>query len=492
MDMNDKYWAPQKKLGGGWIAYKDTPSAPAAPDPTATAAAQTASNVNTAIANATLNRVNQTTPWGSQTYTAGTPDASGVSQWSSNTTLAPAQQALLDSSNKISQGLADLGNNQIGNVAKAVAQPLDLSKAPALQNGSLTSNITPGSVQSSIADSGPIQGQVNTSKVPGLVGGAQLSDAMQQAQKAAYQNQTQYLDPQYQQQQHDLENSLTQQGIMQNSDAWNRAVNNQNLQKQTAYTNAYNNSVGLGNAAEAQLYGQGLSSNQNAYSQALNNGTFANAAQGQTYGQNANNASFANAAQNQIFGQGVINAQLNNAAAGQAFSQSDTARNQNINELLMQQQNPLNILNSLRSGAQVQAPTFGVAPQTSVAPTNTAGIAQQNYANQMSGYNAQVGSNNAMTGGLFSLGGAALMSPAGTFSGLAALSDRRAKDNIVRIGERPDGIGIYSFTYKPEFHGEYGDGMYIGVMADEVEKVMPEAVLTHSSGIKMVDYGRLQ
>jgi hypothetical protein len=433
--VNEIWWAPQKKLGGGYILFKSSPSAPAAPDPVATANAQTASNVDTAIANATLNRVNQTTPWGSQTYSAGTPDASGVSQWSSNITLAPAQQQLLDSSNQISQGLANLGNNQIGNVANAVSKPLDFSGATPLSNSPLTSSVQGGPIQSSIntsnlpslvsnAGSSPTSSSVSREGVTPLVGGDALGKAMTDAQKAAYGMQTQYLDPQYQQQQHDLENQLTQQGVMQNSDAWNRAVNNQALQKQSAYTNALNNSVGLGNAAEAQLYGQGLSSNQNAFSQnladsnltnqaaginnqqALANAALQNSANQQQFGQNTAQADFANNAQNQIFGQGLNNAQLSNSAAGQNFNQSDIARNQNINELMTQQQNPLNILNALRTGSQVTAPTFGQAPQTSVAPTNTAQIAQNNYANQMGQYNAQVGSNNNINTGLFSLGSA--------------------------------------------------------------------------------------
>ena len=70
-------------------------------------------------------------------------------------------------------------------------------------------------------------------------------------------------------------------------------------------------------------------------------------------------------------------------------------------------------------------------------------------------------------------------------------SDRRAKENIVRIGTHPLGIGIYLFDYKPEFRARCGDERQCGVMADEVELVMPEAVAMQSNGYKAVDYGRL-
>lgn len=70
-------------------------------------------------------------------------------------------------------------------------------------------------------------------------------------------------------------------------------------------------------------------------------------------------------------------------------------------------------------------------------------------------------------------------------------SDPSAKENIVRIGTHPFGIGLYLFDYKPEFQAEWGHGRQFGVMADEVEMVMPEAVSVHANGYKMVDYAML-
>jgi hypothetical protein len=70
-------------------------------------------------------------------------------------------------------------------------------------------------------------------------------------------------------------------------------------------------------------------------------------------------------------------------------------------------------------------------------------------------------------------------------------SDPRAKENIVRIGTHPFGIGLYLFDYKPEFQAQWGYGRQFGVMADEVETVMPEAVCVHANGYKMVDYAML-
>jgi hypothetical protein len=66
---------------------------------------------------------------------------------------------------------------------------------------------------------------------------------------------------------------------------------------------------------------------------------------------------------------------------------------------------------------------------------------------------------------------------------LLGLSDRRLKSNIVRVGTHPLGIGVYEY----DIFGE----RQRGVMADELEAVLPEAVAIHPSGYKMVNYGML-
>lgn len=62
-------------------------------------------------------------------------------------------------------------------------------------------------------------------------------------------------------------------------------------------------------------------------------------------------------------------------------------------------------------------------------------------------------------------------------------SDARLKTNIKRVGTHPLGVGVYEYD-------KFG-GRERGVMAQEVEKVMPNAVTTHASGYKKVDYSLL-
>jgi hypothetical protein len=73
------------------------------------------------------------------------------------------------------------------------------------------------------------------------------------------------------------------------------------------------------------------------------------------------------------------------------------------------------------------------------------------------------------------------------------LSDIRAKENIERVGTLPNGLGLYSFDYKAEFRDlpMAGHGKQVGVLAQEVEMVMPGAVVELSNGLKAVDYAQL-
>ena len=68
------------------------------------------------------------------------------------------------------------------------------------------------------------------------------------------------------------------------------------------------------------------------------------------------------------------------------------------------------------------------------------------------------------------------------FVALAAGSDRRLKENIKQIGKSITGLGIYKFNYIGKTQ------KYIGTMADEVMKVVPEAVVTMPNGFLGVNY----
>jgi len=228
------------------------------------------------------------------------------------------------------------------------------------------------------------------------------------------------------------------------------------------------------NRAIAQNFQQGLGA-AGAY----------NAAAGQQFGQEMDIAGLYNASLAQNQQAALQQAQAQAALQAQGFNQAQAAANfQNaqrqaaLQEQLALRALPLNEVAAIMGGAQVQMPQFqayqgaevGAAPIFG-AQQAAGNAAQQNYANQVAAYNAKLG----MYGSI--LGGAA--------TGFAMKSDRRLKSNIVRVGTHPLGIGIYEY--------DIDNRREIGVMADEVEQVKPEAVTTHpTEGYKMVYYGMLQ
>jgi hypothetical protein len=59
------------------------------------------------------------------------------------------------------------------------------------------------------------------------------------------------------------------------------------------------------------------------------------------------------------------------------------------------------------------------------------------------------------------------------------------KRDISLVGELDSGVGLYRYRYL------WSDTIYVGVVAQEVAAVMPEAVQRGADGYLRVDYARL-
>lgn len=149
-------------------------------------------------------------------------------------------------------------------------------------------------------------------------------------------------------------------------------------------------------------------------------------------------------------------------------------RGQSVQEILTERNQPLNEISALMSGSQVSQPNFINKQMPTIPTTDNAGIINQNYAQQFQNYQAESANRNALLGGLFGLGAGALYK----------FSDRRLKKDIKKIGKTNDGQNLYSYRYKGS------DEPQIGLMAQEVEKKRPDAVVTTPSGYKAVNYDK--
>jgi hypothetical protein len=169
-------------------------------------------------------------------------------------------------------------------------------------------------------------------------------------------------------------------------------------------------------------------------------------------------------------------------ATTQGFGTGLSANQQAYNQAMTNYNMPLNTLSALRSGSQVQNPSFvNSSQQATTGGADILGASQMGYNAQMGDFNQQQASQQNFNQGLMGLGGAGIM----------AFSDIRMKENIKHIYWLPNGLPVYTYEYKPEFKDIAGHGVHIGVMAQEAELVQPEAVITNSDGYKMVNYGVL-
>ena len=275
-----------------------------------------------------------------------------------------------------------------------------------------------------------------------------------------------------------LANSLNQQNQMlaQNQiigQGYNQAYNNAQNQMNTA-----NQAALAGNAQAQQGIAQGLQGAGQAGSQAMQGYgmglTGANQAaniglQGvgaQQAGYNLANTAASNLAN---IGTQQLGAQQNVIATQSQAGQQQQTQQQNILNQAIQnyataQQYPqqqLSFMNSMLRGLPTQqttTATYQAAPST---------------LNQVTGLGiAGLGAYNAFGGGA------------------AAGSDINLKENVVLLWRADNGMGIYEFEYKPEFkdHALCGHGKFIGYVAQEAEKFMPEAVLIMDNGYKAVNY----
>jgi len=303
---------------------------------------------------------------------------------------------------------------------------------------------------------------------------------------------------------------LINQGLVPGGEAYENAMISQNQQKNDLLSQAALQGIGLDTAANAQGFNQALQAGQygnQAIAQNFGQGQAANAAGNQAVNQNQQAALAQYQAQlggqQQGFGQNVTQRQLGNQAISQnqqaALQQQQAAlaaQNQQYNQLLqgaqfgntaqqqsLQQQlalrnQPLNEIAGLMSGSQIQMPQFQGYQGANVAGTPIMQGAMAQGQAAMDQYGIQSANANAQNAGLYGM-----LGTAGGLAGMKYFSDRRLKSNIDRIGTHPLGIGVYEY--------DIFDRRERGLMADEVEAVMPEAVMLHPSGYKMVDYGML-
>jgi hypothetical protein len=116
--------------------------------------------------------------------------------------------------------------------------------------------------------------------------------------------------------------------------------------------------------------------------------------------------------------QGQKGTDLRLQAALQGINLDQANRAAALNEAYTAQSRPLDLISALRTGAQVNNPQFqGFSQQANTAGPDLLSAANQQYTQQVNAVNAENAQTSGLVGGLMGLGGAALLSPTGTFTG---------------------------------------------------------------------------
>jgi hypothetical protein len=435
--------------------FFDTPDPP---DPISTAAAQTGTNVNTALANTALNQVNQVTPQGNLSYsqtgsTSFTDPVTGVAyqipQSTATQTLSPMGQATFDQQQGAQYNLASLGNDQARALRDQFANAFNLNGAPAFGNSGIIGNAPGaignipdrGSAVSGFGDAGQPTaafgdaGQIGSTfgAAPGVQTGYQHGDDFSADRQRIEAGLMERLNPSLAIERNKYEQQLADQGIRYGSPAYEDAMRNYSMQANDARLGVIGKGgeeqqrlsemsrlAGVfGNTAQQQIYQQALGrgefanrAQQQQFEQLKGRGEFANNAQEQLYEQLFGRAQFGNAAQQQNFSQDAQRATLGNAALAQNFQQAGTAfnaanatRQQYLDEQFALRNQPINEISALLSGSQVSRPNFLNTGGATIPTTDVAGLINRNFDQQMAASNQQSATANNIIGGLFGFAG---------------------------------------------------------------------------------------
>lgn len=377
---------------------------PATPDYSGLLDRQNQYNQNLAQQQAWMNNPNQVTPYGSRTMTR---DPS-TGQYTVNTSFSPTIQSQFDSQNQFNVA----ANNAANSLLSRANQGLNYGSAPSMPQFNMSGVPKMQAYDTSNAGPKAVYDVSNLTSMPN----ASESD-LNAMRDSVYGQQTQYLDPQFQQGQSDLDAKLANQGIMPGSEAYNREINNFGLQKQKAYSDARNSAIQAGGSEQSRLFGLGLQSRQQGVNEAMNQ--FNTGLQNRQQGINESLNQFNTGLQGHQQG-------MNDALA--QFNTGLQSRQQGVSETNNMYNAPINALASLRGGQQIQMPQFQGITGTSIPGVDYMQAAQNTYNANLDNTNAENASNQNVMNGLFGLGNAALQNPDAVKSGynwLTGLFEKR-------------------------------------------------------------------
>lgn len=340
-------------------------SAPAPPDPKETAAAQTGTNVATAVAQQHLNNVNQVTPYGNLTFNqTGTyqfqdpnsGDTYDLPTYTATQTLSPTGEQIHGLNEQTQINLATIGRDQSARIGDLLGRPVDMSGLPDRSD--------PASVN--LPDLAAIAGNAGDVR---KTYGTDFSADRQRVEDALMSR----LNPSLDRDRSALESRLAAQGIRIGSEAYQAAMGDFGRKSNDARMQA----ILAGGQEQSRLAGL-----------------------------EAQRAQFENAAQAQALSQGLALGQQGFSNQRTRNQDIDAARAAALNEQVALRNQPINEISALLSGSQVANPNF-ISPQVAQMPTvDIAGLTMDGYNKQLAAWQQAQQNRNNNFGVLGQLGSA--------------------------------------------------------------------------------------
>jgi hypothetical protein len=333
------------------------PKAPAAPDPVATANAQSEANRDTAGFNNTVNNPNQVTPYGSVTWSGGDPNYANQRP-TQTVTESENQRALRDAQERAGISLGNLGADQADRVGGILGENYTTRRFDpnAATGGRLDiANALGGNFDNTRYD---------PTTALGDFGGAVENDTFNLA--------TQGMDRAFGRSEESLRSQLANKGITEDSDAFRSEMEAFNTGKGNAFADARLNARGAALAQRGQQAGE------------LSQG--ADLATGQ---------------------RGIQLAELLQQR-GTNLGEAESQYARDVQGDLNDRQIPLQEISSIMNGTPLNPINPGANYTNTAAAGDIQGNAWNAYNARQNTYNQQMGSRNALIGGLAGLGGAYL------------------------------------------------------------------------------------
>lgn len=257
-----------------------------------------------------------------------------------------------------------------------------------------------------------------------------------------YSRMTSRLDPQFQRGGADLENKLRNQGLRPGDEAYDRAMDEFGMQKEDAYQTAMNESIMGGRQEAESMFGMDQRTREQQVSEMLRTGS-------------------------QGFNQGM-----------QAAGFGNTVRQQQIAEEMQRRGYTLNEINAILTGQQVGMPSMpGFNAASKSEGTQNLAAAGMTGQSNLDAFNAEQAAMQGVMSGITGMGKAFM-----------PVSDLRLKKNIRHIG-RTGLFNIYSWEWN-DLARIFGFSWLPtkGVIAQEVARDFPEAVVLMETGVLGVNY----